>query len=323
MTALDTEAVAVDQFQIASAFSVAAGKDVAERLPNPGTNRNDSSTTAIGLNTPGQEEEEMEEEEEEEDTKDTAGEDDDDGNGHEHADDPIPNEILREGVDVEDPQTGKPQIVTDTKATQTQPAHIDAGSEQAERQDGADDEEEEEEEKEEPEEEPEEDGPPIPNFEDAAKREILQGRRHVAICWWSEEIGCGRLGSATRERIRQLSRLELQADVLRQQKVQHNAALIEAKEQHERQEALRIGGGVPPAISDSDHRAEPYASHEAIHAQRLAVNEYDQLPTPNRTTSNTPLSSGDDHALPDPRPNDAQHVDDTIPWTPQSKRSKI
>ncbi|KAG5219753.1 hypothetical protein IMY05_C4773000100 [Salix suchowensis] len=61
---------------------------------------------------------------------------------------------------------------------------------------------------------------------------------------------------------------ELQADVLRQQKVQHNAALIEAKEQHERQEALRIGGGVPPAISDSDHRAEPYASHEAIHPQR-------------------------------------------------------
>ncbi|KAJ8693650.1 hypothetical protein PTI98_008630 [Pleurotus ostreatus] len=79
MTALDTEAVAVDQFQIASAFSVAAGKDVAERSPNPGTNRNDGSTAAVGLNTPGQEEEE--EEEEEEDTKDTAGEVDDDGNG--------------------------------------------------------------------------------------------------------------------------------------------------------------------------------------------------------------------------------------------------
>ncbi|KAJ8693651.1 hypothetical protein PTI98_008631 [Pleurotus ostreatus] len=77
---------------------------------------------------------------------------------HEHADDPIPKEMLREGGDVEDPQTGKPQTVTDAKATQTQPAHIDAGSEQAEHLDGADNDDEEE--KEEPEEEPEEDGPP-------------------------------------------------------------------------------------------------------------------------------------------------------------------
>ncbi|KAF9494952.1 hypothetical protein BDN71DRAFT_1448070 [Pleurotus eryngii] len=135
------------------------------------------------------------------------------------------------------------------------------------------------------------------------------GQKRLAV-QWSSWLSHTRAHPPTIE--------ELQADVLRQQKVQHNAALIEAKEQHERQEALRIGGGVPPAISDSDHRAEPHASHEAIHPQRLAANEYDQLPTPNRTTSNTPLNGGDGHALPDRRPNDTRRVDDTIPWTPQS-----
>ncbi|KAJ8693652.1 hypothetical protein PTI98_008632 [Pleurotus ostreatus] len=134
------------------------------------------------------------------------------------------------------------------------------------------------------------------------------GQKRLAV-QWSSWLSHTRAHPPTIE--------ELQADVLRQQKVQHNAALIEAKEQHERQEALRIGGGVPPAISDSDHRAEPYASHEAFNPQRLTANES------NRTTSNTPLGRGNDLSPPDPRPNDARHVDDTIPWTPQSKRSRI
>ncbi|KAL4258992.1 hypothetical protein AB1N83_007698 [Pleurotus pulmonarius] len=73
---------------------------------------------------------------------------------YEHADDPIPTETVREGSEVEDPQTKDPQA--DTKATQTQPAHIDADSEvDVERQEGTDDEEEEKE-------EPEDDGPPKP-----------------------------------------------------------------------------------------------------------------------------------------------------------------
>ncbi|KAL4258996.1 complex I NDUFA12 subunit family protein [Pleurotus pulmonarius] len=117
------------------------------------------------------------------------------------------------------------------------------------------------------------------------------GQKRLAV-QWSSWLSHTRAHPPTIE--------ELQADVLRQQKVQHNAALIEAKEQHEREEALRIGGGVPPAISDSDHRAEAHATHDVIDPQHLTVN-----------------GSGE------PRPNGSEQVDDTIPWTPQSKRSPV
>ncbi|KAF4564664.1 hypothetical protein EYR36_002602 [Pleurotus pulmonarius] len=86
------------------------------------------------------------------------------------------------------------------------------------------------------------------------------GQKRLAV-QWSSWLSHTRAHPPTIE--------ELQADVLRQQKVQHNAALIEAKEQHEREEALRIGGGVPPAISDSDHRAEAHATHDVIDPQHL------------------------------------------------------
>ncbi|KAJ8473668.1 hypothetical protein ONZ45_g16209 [Pleurotus djamor] len=79
----------------------------------------------------------------------------------------------------------------------------------------------------------------------------IGGERRLAVQWtaWL---------SHTRAHPPTLEELEL--DAARVERVRHNAAMIEARERQEREEALRLGEGIPPAINDSDYQpTEPVA----------------------------------------------------------------
>ncbi|KAJ8517913.1 hypothetical protein ONZ45_g4943 [Pleurotus djamor] len=79
----------------------------------------------------------------------------------------------------------------------------------------------------------------------------IGGERRLAV-QWTAWLSHTRAHPPTLE--------ELEQDAARVERVRYNAAMIEARERQEREEALRLGEGIPPAINDSDYQpTEPIA----------------------------------------------------------------